>query len=110
MVHHVQESGVIESVSGQNREMNKGSRSSVAEMRRGSNKFSSLANSVCHATVCDSGQRENDAGGVKTYAARVVALPISRYICLSIIAKDSTSPLVYSFWPNAVVSTRSRRK
>ena len=39
-----------------------------------------------------------------TYAARVVALPISRYICLSIIAKDSASPLVYNFWPNEMVN------
>ena len=57
------------------------------------------------------GQRGDHACGASTYAARVVALPISRYICLSIIAKDSASPLVYNFWPsNAVFNSRARGK
>ena len=49
----------------------------------------------------DSGKREMYARRLITYAARVVALPISRYICLSIIAKDSAFPPVYNFWPDA---------
>lgn len=51
VVHHVQESRVIEPTPQQDREMNKGSRSSVTEMGRRSNKLSPLANSVCHASV-----------------------------------------------------------
>ena len=51
MVHHVQESGVIESTAREKQGINKGSRSSVAEVGRRSNKFSSLPNSVCHAGV-----------------------------------------------------------
>jgi len=108
VVHHVQEACSAGLMSQRNQSTTKGSRSSVAEVGGRDDKFSTLANSVRHTgwTL----QRQSHALGYSTHAARVVALPISRYICLSIIAKDSASPLVYNFWPNEVFNSRPRRK
>jgi len=63
-----------------------------------------------YAILGGPGQWQNHEPGCGTHAARVVAFPISRYTCLSIIANDSGSPLVYKFWPNIVFSSQLHRK
>ena len=104
MIHHVQEPCDIALTPQRHQRVTRGSRSGVAEVGRRSNKLSPLANSVRHTGVTLVSNTAMYAAS--TYAARVVALPISRYICLSIIAKDSASPLVYNFWPNGVLNSQ----
>lgn len=73
-------------------------RASVTHICGGCHKLPTLSNAVRHTKEwCGYQTCLKDTN--RTYAARVVALPISLYICLSMRASDALSPFVKIFWP-----------
>jgi hypothetical protein len=81
--------------------INTHSRASITEACGRGDELSALANAVRHPM--DIIKQQKIRHTTSTNAARVVALPISLYICLSMTARDSLSPLVNKFWPVAFI-------
>jgi hypothetical protein len=70
-------------------------RARIAETCGRDDEFATLANAISHSETMDS-ECVIEGESYKTYAARVIAFPMSLYICLSITARDALSPLVKS--------------
>lgn len=74
---------------------------SVTQAARRRNEVTPLTDTVCHpkypvSPVLPAVQVERHP-----HDARVIAFPMRRYICLSIVARDISSPLVYRRWPSS---------